>query len=61
MKEKVLQHERDLYKMIVEKQTETMKKQQEIYTQAIKRKGEVLNKLQAEDVEDWIIELVKAI
>lgn len=58
---KVLKEELNLYKEIVERQTKTMQKAQNIWNESIKRKGKLINELVSEGVDKNIIERVKAI
>lgn len=58
---KVLKEELNLYKEIVERQTKTMQKAQNIWNESIKRKGKLINELVSEGVDQNIIERVKAI
>lgn len=58
---KKLKAERDLFKQISEHTIDQWKHCNTIWNESIKRKGEVINRLQAEDVDEWIIEMVRAI
>lgn len=57
----MIKKERDLYKQIAEKTIESWKKSNNIWQESLKRKRDVINRLSAEEVEQWIIEMVKSI
>lgn len=58
---KILKEENELYKKIIERQTRTMRKAQDIWGESIKRKEKLINELISEEVDQNIIERVKAI
>lgn len=56
-----IKSERDLYKNIAEKTIDNFREANKIWTESLKRKRAVIDRLAAEGVEDWIIEMVKSI